>query len=62
MYIEMTTFAIPTFLVKMAVVLAGAIVIWLALAFIGITVYNYCVERAIRKQLEIDAEVDSLHK
>jgi hypothetical protein len=62
MYIEMTTFAIPTFLVKLAFVLIGAVVIWLVLAAIGITVYNRAVERAIRKQIEIDAEIDRLHK
>ncbi len=62
MYIEMTTFAIPTFLVKLASVLIGAVVIWLVLAAIGITFYNRAVERAIRKQIEIDAEIDRLHK
>jgi uncharacterized protein YneF (UPF0154 family) len=58
MYIEMTTFAIPTFLItllKIAVVVVG---VWLLVAFIGIYFYN----RSIAKQMEINAEIDRLHK
>jgi hypothetical protein len=58
MYIEMTTFAIPTFLItllKIAVTVAG---VWLLAAFIGIYFYN----RGIAKQMEINAEIDRLHK
>ena len=62
MYIEMTTFAIPTFLVNAVVVVLGMLALYMVLAFVGITVYNYYVERAIRKQVEIDAEIDRLHK
>jgi hypothetical protein len=62
MYIEMTTFAIPTFLINAVVVVLGMLAAYIVLAFIVITIYNYSVERAIRKQLEIDAEIDRLHK
>jgi hypothetical protein len=62
MYIEMTTFAIPTFLVNAVVVVLCMLAAYIVLAFIGITAYNYSVERAIRKQAEIDAEIDRLHK
>lgn len=62
MYIEMTTFAIPTFILDIAKILGIAALVWISLAFIGITMYNRGVERAIRKQLEIDAEIDRLHK
>ncbi len=62
MYIEMTTFAVPTFLIDAVVVVLKMLALYMALAFIGITVYNYSVERAIRKQAEIDAEIDRLHK
>ncbi len=62
MYIEMTTFAIPTFLIDAVLVVLGMLAAYMVLAFIGITVYNYSVERAIRKQVEIDAEIDRLHK
>jgi hypothetical protein len=58
MYIEMTTFAIPTFLItllKIAVVVVG---VWLLVASIGIYFYN----RSIAKQMEINAEIDRLHK
>lgn len=62
MYIEMTTFAIPTFLINAVVVVLGMLAAYTVLAFIGITAYNYSVERAVRKQRAIDAEIDRLHK
>ena len=58
MYIEMTTFAIPTFLItllKIAVITVG---VWLLLGMVGIYFYN----RGIAKQMEINAEIDRLHK
>lgn len=62
MYIEMTTFAIPTFLIDAVVVVLGMLAAYIVLAFIVTTVYNRAVERAIRTQVEIDAEIDRLHK
>ena len=58
MYIEMTTFAIPTFLITLLKIAVTVVGIWLALAFIGIYFYN----RGIAKQMEINAEIDRLHK
>jgi hypothetical protein len=58
MYIEMTTFAIPTFLITMLKIALTIVGIWFVSAFIGIYFYN----RAIRKQMEINAEIDRLHK
>jgi hypothetical protein len=58
----MTTFAIPTFLINAVVVVLGMLALYMVLAFIGITIYNYSVARAIRKQMEINAEIDRLHK
>lgn len=58
MYIEMTTFAIPTFLITLFKIAVTIIVVWLALAFIGIYFYN----RGIERQLKINAEIDRLHK
>jgi hypothetical protein len=58
MYIEMTTFAIPTFLITMLKIALTIVGIWFVLAFIGIYFYN----RAIRKQMEINAEIDRLHQ
>jgi hypothetical protein len=58
MYIEMTTFAIPTFLItllKIAVIVVG---VWLLLGMVGIYFYH----RGIAKQMEINAEIDRLHK
>jgi len=58
MYIEITTFAIPTFLItllKIAVIVAG---VWLLLGMVGIYFYN----RSIIKQMKINAEIDRLHK
>ena len=58
MYIEMTTFAIPTFLItllKIAVIVAG---VWFLLGMVGIYFYN----RSIIKQMKINAEIDRLHK
>jgi len=58
MYIEMTTFAIPTFLITVLKIIATIVGIWFVLAFIGIYFYN----RSIAKQMEINAEIDRLHK
>jgi ABC-type sulfate transport system permease component len=58
MYIEMTTFAIPTFLITMLKIALTIVGIWLVLAFIGIYFYN----RSVAKQMEINAKIDSLHK
>jgi TRAP-type mannitol/chloroaromatic compound transport system permease small subunit len=62
MYIEMTTFAIPTFLIDAVLVVLGMLAAYMVLASVVITIYNRSVERAIRKQMEIDAEIDRLHK
>jgi len=62
MYIEMTTFAVPAFLLtglKFAALVIGA---WLVMGAIGMAIYSYSVSRAIEKQLKIDAEIDRLHK
>lgn len=58
MYIEMTTFAVPTFLITLLKIAVTVIGVWLLLAFIGIYFYN----RNIAKQMEINAKIDSLHK
>lgn len=58
MYIEMTTFAVPTFLITLLKIAVTVIGVWLLLAFIGIYFYN----RGIAKQMEINAKIDSLHK
>lgn len=62
MYIEMTTFAVPTFLLTLIKVIAIAAGVWLILGAFGIFMYNRSIARAIKKQMEIDAEIDHLHK
>lgn len=62
MYIEMTTFAVPTFLLTLIKVIAIAAGVWLILGAFGIFMYNRSIARAIKKQMEIDAEIDRLHK
>lgn len=62
MYIEMTTFAVPTFLIKALIILIGAAGVWFILMAIGMFIYEYSVTRAVAKQIEIDAEIDRLHK
>jgi hypothetical protein len=58
MYIEMTTFAVPTFLITLLKVALTVVGVWLLLAFVGIYFYN----RGIAKQMEINAEIDRLHQ
>jgi glutamate/tyrosine decarboxylase-like PLP-dependent enzyme len=62
MYIEMTTYAIPTFLIKLITVIAAALVVWFVLVILGTALYSYMTARAIEKQMKIDAEIDRLHK
>lgn len=62
MYIEMTTFAIPTFLIKLGIAVLGFFALWLVVVVIGVAVYDYSLQRAVRKQMQIDAEIDRLHK
>ena len=62
MYIEMTTFVIPAFLITIAKLITIAVIAWLVIGAIGMAIYSYTVSRAIEKQLKIDAEMDRLHK
>ena len=62
MYIEMTTFVIPTFIITIAKFITIVGVAWLVMGVIGMAIYSHCVARAIEKQLKIDAEIDRLHK
>ena len=62
MYIETTTFAVPTFLLTGLKFVALLVVVWLVIGAIGMAIYSHCVARAIEKQLKIDAEIDRLHK
>jgi hypothetical protein len=62
MFIEMTTFAIPTFIVKGIMFLLTVGAIWMVLAVIGLAAYSYFTARNIERQLKIDAEIDRLHK
>jgi hypothetical protein len=60
--IEMTTFAIPTFLITFLKFIAVAALVWLVVGSIGMMIYSWSVARAIERQMKIDAEIDRLHK
>ena len=62
MYIEMTTFAIPTFVIKSIMFLLVVGAVWMVLMLIGLSVYSYFTARNIERQMRIDAEIDRLHK
>jgi len=62
MYIEMTTFAIPTFLITLCKIAAIAVGVWLIAGAVGMAIYSYITARNIERQLKIDAEIDRLHK
>ena len=62
MYIEMTTFAIPTFVIKFVSFGLMVITVWMVLSVLGLFLYSYFTNRAIERQLKIDAEIDRLHK
>jgi hypothetical protein len=40
MYIEMTTFAVPTFLISAVKALAIVSAVWVAVVLVGITIYK----------------------
>lgn len=62
MYIDMTTFAIPTFIIKFLSFGLLVITVWMVLSVLGLALYSYMTARAIEKQMKIDAEIDRLHK
>jgi uncharacterized membrane protein len=62
MYIEMTSFAIPTFLIKLVSVCLLAVTVWMVVSVLVMCLYSYMTGRAIEKQMKIDAEIDRLHK
>ena len=62
MYIEMTTFAIPTFLIKFVSFCLAVITVWMVLSVLAMAAYSYFTARAIERQMKIDAEIDRLHK
>lgn len=62
MYIEMTTFAIPTFLITLFKIAAIAVGVWLIAGAVGMAIYSYITTRNIERQLKIDDEIDRLHK
>ena len=41
MYIEMTSFAIPTFIITVAKLAAVAVFVWIAIVAIGLSIYKY---------------------
>jgi uncharacterized protein (DUF2164 family) len=52
MYIEMTTFAIPTFLITLFKIAAALLVSWIVLAMIGIWFYDRGIRKAIKRDNE----------
>jgi hypothetical protein len=62
MFIEMTTFAIPTFIVKGLVFLMWVALGWVVTSVIVLSAYSYFTARNIERQMRIDAEIDRLHK
>jgi hypothetical protein len=62
MYIEMTTFAIPTFLITLLKIAVIAVGVWLVAGAVAMAIYSYITARNIERQLKIDAEIDRLHK
>lgn len=62
MYIEMTTFAIPTFLITLLKIAVIAVGVWLIAGTVAMALYSYITARNIERQLKIDAEIDRLHK
>lgn len=62
MYIEMTTFSIPTFVLEIAKALSIFALVWIVFVAIGIWVYGYMWKRNERTRARIDAQIDRLHK
>ncbi len=62
MYIEMTTFAIPTFLITLFKIAVIAVGVWLVAGAVAMALYSYITARNIERQMKIDAEIDRLHK
>ena len=62
MYIEMTTFVIPTFLITLLKIAVIAVGVWLVAGAVAMAIYSYITARNIERQLKIDAEIDRLHK
>ena len=62
MYIEMTTFVIPTFLITLFKIAVIAVGVWLVAGAVAMAIYSYITARNIERQLKIDAEIDRLHK
>ena len=62
MYIEMTTFAVPTFIVCVTMFCLALIAGWVTVSAIVLALYSYFTARNIERQMRIDAEIDRLHK
>ena len=52
MYIEMTTFAVPTFLITLFKFAVGFFLLWIVIVMIGMWFYD----RSLRKGIERNAE------
>jgi uncharacterized membrane protein (DUF485 family) len=62
MYIEMTSFAVPTFLLSAIKFLLFVGAAWFVMGLIVMSIYSYTTARNIERQMKIDAEIDRLHK
>lgn len=62
MYIEMTTFAIPSFIIEILKLIIYFGISWFVLSVVALSIYSWMTARAIEQQMKIDAEIDRLHK
>ena len=52
MYIEMTTFAVPTFLITLFKFAVGVFLLWIVAVVIGAWFYDRSIEKAIQRDNE----------